>query len=47
MTSQDNLANLKIWFVVPKNYTDEEECNEDMWEAYNVSSIIFFLNISL
>lgn len=28
---------VNVYFVVPNKYESDTECNEDMWDAYNVS----------
>lgn len=37
---------VNVYFVVPEKYKKEDDCDEDMWEAYNVSYICqtFFPN---
>ena len=30
-------ADVNLYFVVPNKYKSEDDCNEDMWHAYNVS----------
>lgn len=42
MTSESQIdANVNLYFVVPNKHESEDDCTEDMWQAYNVSKSVF------
>lgn len=41
-------TDVNIYFIVSNEYNSENDCNEDMWHAYNVSKYIYiyvYINI--
>lgn len=34
---------INVHFVVPKNYESENDCGEEMWQAFNVRIFLFFI----
>ena len=42
MASQESTLDpegVNVYFVIPNKYTSDKECSDDMWLAYNVSTI--------
>lgn len=31
---------LAVYFIIPAKFTNENDCSEDMWEAFGVSTLI-------
>lgn len=47
-TTNQTTFNVNVYFVVPKNYEDERQCDEKMQEAFKVSYYFgFFLHSSI
>jgi hypothetical protein len=42
MTSESNQTtfDVKVYFVIPSKYKSCNECDENMWDAYNVCIIL-------
>ena len=34
-------ADVNLYFIISNEHNTEDDCNDDMWHAYNVSKLIF------